>query len=97
MQAFKKTSIKMGESTSTLEALGAQEDNQALILEAEAASQNVVQATPRDPRVVVSKSGKVYHYTWCSGAKRIKLENQVWFENESLAQQAGYTLAGNCQ
>jgi hypothetical protein len=56
-------------------------------------------AAPRDPRVVVSKasSSKKYHFTWCSGAKRITQTNQLWFENESAAQKAGYTLAGNCQ
>ena len=50
-----------------------------------------------DTRVVGSKNSDKYHYSWCSGGKRIKPENQVWFENESFAQQAGYTLAGNCQ
>lgn len=54
---------------------------------------------PRDLRVVASKnsSTKKYHFTWCSGAKRIKEENKIWFANETLAQQAGYTLADNCQ
>ena len=54
---------------------------------------------PKDPRVVVSKVGtsKKYHFTWCPGAKKIKEANKIWFENESLAQKAGYTLAGNCQ
>ncbi len=54
---------------------------------------------PRDPRVVVSKASttKKYHFTWCSGAKLIKDTNKIWFETELLAQQAGYTLAGNCQ
>lgn len=51
-----------------------------------------------DPRVVVSKtsSSKKYHYSWCSGAKRIKPENQVWFPTADAAQTAGYTLASNC-
>lgn len=54
---------------------------------------------PKDPRVVASKASttKKYHFTWCSGAKLIKETNKIWFETESLAQQAGYTLAGNCQ
>src|SRR3989344_4759997 len=53
---------------------------------------------PRGPRVVVSKASttKKYHFTWCAGAKQIKESNKLWFETESLAQQAGYTLAGNC-
>lgn len=54
---------------------------------------------PDDPRVVASKSSssKKYHFTWCSGAKKIKPENQVWFDTAQAAQAAGYTLAGNCQ
>jgi len=53
---------------------------------------------PKDLRVVASKASttKKYHFTWCAGAKQIKEANKLWFENESLAQKAGYTLAGNC-
>ena len=56
-------------------------------------------AQPKDPRVVASKASatKKYHFTWCAGAKQIKETNKLWFANESLAQKAGYTLAGNCQ
>jgi deoxyribonuclease-1 len=56
-------------------------------------------ALPKDLRVVASKASttKKYHFTWCAGAKQIKESNKIWFETESLAQQAGYTLAGNCQ
>jgi hypothetical protein len=56
-------------------------------------------AIPLDPRVVVSKasSSKVYHYSWCSGGKRIKESNRLWFPTEADAIAAGYTLAGNCQ
>lgn len=53
--------------------------------------------TPRDPRVVTSKNSDKYHYSWCASGKKIKEENKVWFENETAAQAAGYTLAGNCQ
>lgn len=49
-----------------------------------------------DRRVVVSKNSDKYHFTWCSGAKRIKEENKLWFENEAAAQAAGYVKAGNC-
>src|SRR3989344_4145223 len=58
-----------------------------------------IPAQPRDLRVVASKASttKKYHFTWCPGAKQIKEANKLWFENESLAQKAGYTLAGNCQ
>ena len=59
-------------------------------------SLNQVERQKLDTRVIVSKNSDKYHYSWCSGVKRIKPENQIWFENESLAQKAGYTLAGNC-
>lgn len=49
-----------------------------------------------DRRVVVSKNSDKYHFTWCSGAKRIKEENKIWFADEAAAQAAGYTKAGNC-
>ncbi len=82
----------------------------AAILEAVAGSKNIQTGStgsiishpaphPADNRVVASKSAssKLYHYSWCPGAQRIKLTNQLWFENEKAAQVAGYTLAGNCQ
>ena len=55
--------------------------------------------TPKDSRVVVSKAAgsKLYHYSWCSGAKQIKAQNQLWFTTEAEAIAAGYSLAGNCQ
>lgn len=51
-----------------------------------------------DPRVVVSKSSKTkkYHHPWCAGATQIKEANRLWFPTALAAQQAGYTLAGNC-
>ncbi len=54
--------------------------------------------TPADPRVVASKASgsKIYHHPWCSGAKRIKETNKLWFDNEEAAIQSGYTLAANC-
>lgn len=53
---------------------------------------------PTDLRVVVSKksSFKKYHFSWCSGAKRIKQENQIWFNSAQEAVSGGYSLAGNC-
>jgi len=60
---------------------------------------DLAQSTPRDSRVVASKNStaKRYYFTWCATAKRIKVENQIWFENEAVAQKAGYSLGGNCQ
>ncbi|MBI2064278.1 MAG: hypothetical protein HYT66_01040 [Candidatus Yanofskybacteria bacterium] len=54
------------------------------------------QAQVIDRRVVVSKNSDKYHFTWCSGVKRIKEENKIWFETEAAAQAAGYAKAGNC-
>lgn len=47
--------------------------------------------------VVASKNSTSYHFLWCSGAKRIKEENRVYFSSEQEAQSKGYTLASNCQ
>lgn len=47
-------------------------------------------------KFVASKSGTKYHYPWCSGAKRIKDENKVWFDTAEAARAAGYTPAANC-
>ena len=52
--------------------------------------------TKLDTRVVVSKNSDKYHYSWCSGAKRIKPENQIWFTSAQEAESRGYILAGNC-
>lgn len=45
--------------------------------------------------IVVSKNGKKYHWPWCSFAKKIKPENQVWFNSESEAKAAGYSACGS--
>ncbi len=47
--------------------------------------------------VVASKSGTKYHYSSCSGAKQIKVENKITFASAQAAQAAGYTLAANCK
>lgn len=59
-------------------------------------SLNKVERQKLDTRVVVSKNSDKYHYSWCSGAKRIKPENQVWFTSTAEAESKGYVLAGNC-
>ena len=43
---------------------------------------------------VASKNGAKYHWPWCSFAKKIKPENQVWFKSETEAQKAGYSACG---
>lgn len=49
-----------------------------------------------DWRVVVSKNSSLYHFLWCSGAKRIKEENKITFSSEQEAQNRGYAIASNC-
>jgi hypothetical protein len=46
---------------------------------------------------IASKSGTKYHFPWCSGAKRIKEDNKVWFSTKDEAEKAGYTPARNCK
>jgi len=52
---------------------------------------------PNQPKnFVASKNGTKYYGAGCSGASRIKAENQVWFGTIEDAEAAGYTLAANC-
>ncbi len=90
LHALKKTPLKIGEGANFYGSGGGET--------MQAGSGQSVQ-TPRDQRVVASKASdtKKYHHTWCSGAKRIKPENQIWFASALEAEKAGYTLAGNCQ
>ncbi len=48
-------------------------------------------------KVVASRNGKRYHYPWCKGASTISEKNRRWFQSEAEAENAGYTLAGNCK
>lgn len=48
-------------------------------------------------KYVASISGAKYHLPTCSGAKRIKEENKIWFDNKEDAELSGYTPAGNCK
>lgn len=48
-------------------------------------------------KYVASKNSDKYHAPWCSGAKRIKEENKIWFASKEEAAQAGYSPASNCK
>jgi len=91
ISTLKKTPLTLGEANIFSAANGSANDAQPK----QAAS---AQISKTDTRVVVSKksTSKLYHFSWCSGAKRIKEENKIWFDNEQSAISAGYTLAGNC-
>lgn len=41
-------------------------------------------------KYVGSVNSNVYHYPWCSHAKRIKPENKIWFIDENDAKSKGY-------
>ena len=92
-QAFKKSPIDIYQNAEIYDALNSENGNPVN------SNPIKVQPTKTDFRVVASKSAgsKLYHFTWCSGAKRIKDANKIWFETEAAAIAAGYSLAGNCQ
>ncbi len=48
------------------------------------------------PRYVASKSGRVYYFTWCTGAKRILEENRQYFNSSSDARAAGLSPSTAC-
>jgi len=50
-----------------------------------------------EKRYVASKNGKMYYSIDCSGAKRIKTENEVWFSTREDAEKSGYTLSSTCK
>ena len=51
----------------------------------------------REKRYVASKNGKMYYSLGCSGAKRIKPENEVWFSTSEEAEKSGYQLSSMCK
>lgn len=94
--AFQKTAILVKEENEAaffeildLNDMNLKEGSAALV-------KNTNPPKPKDLRVVVSKNSNKYHFAWCSGAKRIKEENQIWFNSAKEAETAGYILAGNC-
>ena len=95
IDALKKSPLKIG--TSDLGKTG-NSNLKADIFEASDSTTTSTGNSPKklDTRVVASKNSDKYHYTWCSGAKRIKEENKVWFNSDKEAESRGYTLAGNC-
>jgi hypothetical protein len=51
---------------------------------------------PSTGKYLASKNGTKYYLPTCSGAKRIKEENKVWFATIEDAQAAGLGPAANC-
>jgi DNA/RNA endonuclease YhcR with UshA esterase domain len=50
-----------------------------------------------EKKYVASKNGKMYYSPGCSGAKRIKPENAIWFSTEDDAEKSGFTLSSTCK
>ncbi len=66
---------------------------------ASASSTKISKVTPTgvtSGAYVASKNGKKYYALSCSGAKRIKDENKVFFATSAAALAAGYELASGC-
>ena len=52
---------------------------------------SAVSQTSEKGLFIASKNSNKYHWPWCSWAKKIKAENQIWFQTEAEAQAAGYS------
>jgi hypothetical protein len=50
-----------------------------------------------EKRYVASKNGKMYYSLDCSGAKRIKAENEIWFSTKEDAEKSGFTFSSTCK
>lgn len=48
-------------------------------------------------KFVASKNGTKYYSLGCSGASRIKPENQVWFKDREDAEKSGFTFSSTCK
>ncbi len=51
----------------------------------------------KEKKYIASKNGKLYYSIGCSGAKRIKPANEVWFATNYDAEKSGYILASSCK
>lgn len=47
-------------------------------------------------KVIASKNGTKYYYSWCGGISRISEQNKVTFSSAKEAESAGYSIAANC-
>jgi hypothetical protein len=57
----------------------------------------IIQTQQVEKRYVASKNGKMYYSIGCSGANRIKSENEVWFSTKIDAEKSGYALSSTCK
>jgi len=96
INSLKKTPVSIKESTDLKADIFDATNNLQPTTNDTTNSNSKPQPQKLDTRVVVSKNSDKYHYSWCSGGKRIKPENQIWFNSAQEAEAKGYVLAGNC-
>lgn len=80
--------------------LSISEDRIQGIRELDNSQTNIVdksEAQTKEKRYVASKNGKLYYSIGCSGANRIKEENEVWFSSQTDAEKSGYTMSSTCK
>ncbi|MCX6754782.1 MAG: hypothetical protein NTU81_03075 [Candidatus Nomurabacteria bacterium] len=51
----------------------------------------------KEKMYVASKNGKIYYSIGCSGAKRIKPINEVWFSSAQDAEKSGFKASASCK
>lgn len=72
--------------------------NQTSIAKNALSGTNLEVSPPSEEKLyVASKNSDKYHFPWCSGAKRIKESNKMWFSSKEEAEGMGFKPAGNCE
>jgi hypothetical protein len=82
----------------TLTVLELSERKELVYRESTASAQ--ISSTPNGElasKIIGSKGGQVYYYSWCKGVSRIKKENMVTFTSDEEAKIAGRKLASTCK
>ena len=84
--SIKSNNVAINQPGSSLEGLNTKDGNTL-----------ITQVNGAEKRYVASKNGKMYYSLGCSGANRIKPENEVWFSTKEQAEKSGYALASACK
>lgn len=56
-----------------------------------------IEVVSKEKRYVASKNGTKYYSRDCGGARRIKLENQIWFKDREDAEKSGFSYSSTCK
>jgi len=62
----------------------------------QSAQMAVAQTVKTNGRIMASKNGKRYYFSWCTGAEKIAVKNRIYFTTEAEAQSRGLTIAKGC-